>query len=197
MNVASNVKPLSVLPCVKAPLLLGCHKRQVDIDRRVRLPTSWAPNHAQVWLVFPHHLFPPCRIVSKSLCLLPSSKHSVSTILGAFPGLTAQSPSVKLALEALKRRGRQLSLDPGLATAIRITPSLTRFALTKRQIAWLGCRGRTLVLHGKMNIASIHSPTAWKCWRRETNRSLRKKAAAMQRKTRIRNRTSTRRTFFR
>ena len=145
----------------QVPILTGCHKRRLDVSRRLRMPMVWSVDGDQTWLLFPRHVVPPCDQVSRSLYLLPVNEHSLRAILAASPAHTNCTATVEAVLDVLRARARQHALDPSVATVIRTTPTATRFTLTKAQIGWLGCRGRILVLTGALNAAQIHTPTAW------------------------------------
>jgi hypothetical protein len=174
----------------KAPLITGCHKRRRDTSRRLRMPLAWSIGGNRTWLLFPRHIVSPCDQASHSLYLLPVNERSLRAIIldSAVEALaprsgerqqadsvstaefritmssaahTASSLTVGAVLDILHARARQHALDPSVATVIRTTPTATRFTLTKAQIGWLGCQGRTLVITGALNAARVLTPRVW------------------------------------
>jgi hypothetical protein len=143
------------------PILTGCHKRRLDASRRLRMPTAWSIGSKQTWLLFPRHIVPPCNDVSRSLYLLPVSEHSLRMVLATTPTPTAYAPTADAVIEVLRAHACQHALDSSVTTVFRTTPTATRFTLTKAQIEWLSCHGRTLVVVGALNAAWIYTPTAW------------------------------------
>jgi len=125
------------------------------------LPKAWSIGGQQTWLLFPRHIVPPCDDVSRSLYLLPVSEHSLRLVLATTPAPTAYAPTADAVIEVLHAHARQHELDPSVATMIRTTPTATRFTLTKAQIEWLSCHGRTLVVVGALNAARIYASTEW------------------------------------
>ncbi len=125
------------------------------------MPTAWSIGSSQTWLLFPRHIVPSCDQVSRSLYLLPVNEHSLRAILATSPAHTACAPTPEAVLDLLHAYARQHALDSSVATVIRTTPTATRFTLTKAQITWLGCRGRTLIVVGALNAARISAPAAW------------------------------------
>jgi len=105
---------------------------------------------------------------------LPVDEDCLRSLCKTQPTSPAQAtcaPTIEEALNVLRIYARQHDLDPSVATVIRITPTDNRFTLTKAQIKWLGCRGRTLELSGKLNYANIYTPTTWAKLRRESRLS--------------------------
>lgn len=143
------------------PVLLGCHRRRLDRARRLRLPSVWSPDTDQDWLLFPMHLFPLCKEVTHDLYLLPSSKHSLTTILETSAKHSKRAPTIIAALEVLRDSAIRLSLPPQLATSIRVGVTATRFTLSAAQIDWLGSRGRTLILVGAGTAIHLYTPAVW------------------------------------
>ena len=173
MNRPCKVRPSRRSPPTEEePLLLGCYQRRLDSDRRLRLPTVWAPGNAQTWLLYPQKLYPHCKEVAQMLYLLPTGEESLRSNISGWPGNTVKAPTLGALLEILRGRARRFSLPPDIATAIRINPASTRFALTKAQIDWLGCRGRVLTLTGVAISARICTPAVWAKWLRDTKRHL-------------------------
>ena len=141
---------------LKTPSLTGCTRCRLDASRRLRLPAAWSSGSSQTWLLFPRHIVPPCPQVTHSLYLLPVNEHSLRAIISSSPANTGLRPSPKAVLDMLRAHARQHALYPSVATVIRTTPTATRFTLTKAQLAWLGCRGRTLLFFGGLNAAQIY-----------------------------------------
>ena len=152
--------------------LTGCSKRRLDASRRLRMPTAWCIGRSQTWLLFPRHIVPPCDQVSHSLYLLPVNEQSLRTIAASSTVHTACAPTIGAVLNVLRDHARQHAFDPSVATVIRTTPTATRFTLTKAQLTWLGCRGRTLVVVGALNAARIYTPTEWAKAQRSAGRLL-------------------------
>ena len=153
------------------PMLIGCHRRLLDASRRLRLPVHWSFGRSQTWLLFPRHIVPPCDQVSHSLYLLPVSEHVLRAILSTSPAHTGCAPTAKAVLDVLRAHARGHALDPSVATVIRTTPTATRLTLTKAQVEWLGCRGRTLLFFGGLNAARMFTPAEWSRVKRNTQRA--------------------------
>jgi hypothetical protein len=127
----------------------------------MRMPMAWSIDGNQTWLLFPRHIVPPCEQVSHSLFLLPVNDQSLRAIIALSPAHTNCTATVEAVLNMLREHAPQHALDPSVATVIRTTPTDTRFTLTKAQIGWLGCRGRTLAIAGWLSAARIFTPTEW------------------------------------
>ncbi|HXC01997.1 MAG TPA: hypothetical protein VNU49_05045 [Opitutaceae bacterium] len=152
--------------------LLGLHKRQLDAYRRLCLPAAWSTDSARVWFLFPRDIMPPCNPVFRSLYLLPVDGSSPRNIIATSPTRIMGTPTPELALDVLRSHARRHTLDPKVATVIRTTPSTSRFTLTLAQLDWLGCRGRTLLVLGTLNIAWIYTPAGWAKLNDKTDRNL-------------------------
>ena len=131
------------------------------------MPTAWSIGRSQTWLLFPRHIVPPCEQISRSLYLLPVNEHVLRAILSSSPAHTACAPTPEAVLDLLHAYARQHALDPSVATVIRTIPTATRFTLTKAQITWLGCRGRTLIVVGALNAARIYTLAKSNKWRKQ------------------------------
>jgi len=157
--------------CEPPPALLGCYRRRLDGDRRLRLPGTWTPRGGCTWLLFPRHLLPPCQQTSRELFLIPAGREVLREIVST-SRTNAGAPSIEAALALLRENAGRLSLAQGIATAIRIGPTSPRFTITAAQLNWLGCRGRTLILAGGLTSARILTPAKWAAWQREVERTI-------------------------
>ena len=135
------------------------------------MPAAWCIGGNQAWLLFPRHIVPPCDQVSHSLYLLSVNEQGLHGIAASSPTLTACAPTLEAVLDVLHAQARQRALDPSVATVIRTTPTATRCTLTKAQIEWLGCHGRTLIVVGALNAARIYTPHVWAKEQRGTRES--------------------------
>lgn len=143
------------------PMIVGCHKRRLDASRRLRLPVHWLIAGNQTWLLFPRHIVPPWKQDTRPLYLKPVNDSVIREILSSSPSHVACAPTVETVHDVLCIHAQRLALDPSVASVIRTTPNSRRITLTKAQVTWLGCRGRTLIVVGSLIAARIFSQPAW------------------------------------
>lgn len=156
---------------IKNPILLGCHTRQLDANRRLRFPRMWSPESSQEWLLFPMFLFPLCEEKTHDLYLLPPSEHSLKVIIGTSSKHSKLAPTIKAALEVLRDEAVKRSLPNNLATSVQVGATATRFYLSKAQFDWLGCRRRKLILVGAVTAIHLYTPALWAKMQRGLNPS--------------------------
>jgi hypothetical protein len=105
---------------------------------------------------------------NRELFLLPTQAEDLRDPIPPAADGSMKATTAAAFIEELETRARRSSLPPGLVTAFRINPATRRFALSQAQMTWLGCRGRTLILHGALTDARICTPTFWAQWMRDT-----------------------------
>lgn len=152
------------------PVLVGCHRRRLDANHRLRLPAVWAPESKLMWLLCPQHLLLPNIEATRELSLFPTDAASMG-VPSAFAHV-AGAPTLEALLELLRDRAGRASLAPTVATAVQINPTQARFAISIAQLAWLGYHGRVIILAGVLTHARICTSPVWHKWKRAVARRL-------------------------
>ena len=163
------------------PIFVSRFTRQLDQQRRLRIPALWHIYGVRSWLLYPRDLLADAPAPKRTLCLDPADARLARAIGDTLKVPGNRPRTLATAIEALRAVALRRGLDPTTVTHHRTGAEGTHLTLSPAQLARLRAQTRSLVLIGTMLSIEVWSAEEFARWERSVSHQPRNQVRASRR----------------